>query len=648
MRGVDRWAVALILAFLALFLGPPSRMSMLVGEVDGTRYMSPDELQPGMKGHGRTIMSGTKIETFNVEIISVMRNAFYAKQDVILARCSGLNLEHTGIIGGMSGSPCYIKDASGRDRMIGAVAYGWSMNKDPICGIQPITQMLPIPGVRDPQKRPKPIVPTLGDSSSSASSVSGRGIPLGELMARSFSEPIDASSRFSVFNDEIRAHARPAVRSSGVSDQLRPLLMPIMVSGASERTFARLRARFEPMGFTLVASGGPSTAAASAPSADQVVLEPGSALCIPIMTGDMMMEALGTCTEVIGNKVLGFGHSMSSTGFTELPLATGMIHTVIPSVARSNKLGAALRTVGTLWGDESSGVFGVVGDMPKTTPLEVTVNDVRGRQVFKYNVVRERDYAASALVSGVEESIFSHSGLPEEHVVKYSVAVEFEGLGTFKTANFTSMVGTASMVSDILVPVMTLTNTSFGQLKVAKVKVDVNIEAGAKAARMERAQLVRTNFKPGEKVTVRVRWFHLFQQPAYTESSYDLELPRELPNGEYQLVVGSVQGHLAALRTEKPQLWRAENLSEALKVINLTATFQDDRFYMHLTLPDNGVAIGRTEMPELPTFRQQIVADARRIDVQPFTEALTVQHEAGFQVQGSQVFRIRVGRKNEY
>lgn len=648
MRGVDRWAVALIPAFLAILFAPTSLIPTLVGQVDSSRYMSPDELRPGMKGYGRTIMSGTKIETFNVEIISVMKNSFYAKQDVILARCSGLNLEHTGIIGGMSGSPCYIKDDSGRDRMIGAVAYGWSMNKDPICGIQPITQMLPIPGVRDPQKRPKPIVPRVDEASSDQSSMAGQGIPIGELIARSHREPIDAASRFSIFNDEIRKYAQPAAKTADVSDQLRPLLMPIMVSGANERTLARLRERFEPMGFTLVASGGPSAAAASAPAADQVVLEPGSALCIPIMTGDMMMEALGTCTEVIGNKVLGFGHSMSGSGFTELPLATGMVHTVIPSVARSNKLGAALRTVGTLWGDENSGVFGVVGDMPKTTPLEVTINDIRGRQVYNYNVARDRDYAASALASGVEESIFSHSSLPEEHVVKYNVAIEFEGLGSFKTTNVTSMVGTSSMVSDVLVPVMTLSNTAFGQLKVAKAKVDVTIEPGAKAARIERAQLPRTSYKPGEKVAVRVRWFHILQQPVYTESSYDLELPKDLPDGEYQLIVGSVQGHLAALRAEKPQLWRAENLSQALKAVNLAASFQDDRFYMHLTLPETGLAVGKTEMPELPTFRQRILADARRGDVQPFTESLTVQHETGFQVQGAQAFKIRVSRKNEY
>ena len=104
-----------------------------------------------MQGFGRPSCPAAKIEPSRSKSSVLMHNAYYAQQDVILVRCSGLNLEHSGIIGGMSGSPCYIHDDDGKDRMIGAVAYGWTFNKDPICGVQPITQMLPIPGRADAQ-----------------------------------------------------------------------------------------------------------------------------------------------------------------------------------------------------------------------------------------------------------------------------------------------------------------------------------------------------------------------------------------------------------------------------------------------------------------------------------------------------------------
>ena len=89
------------------------------------------EVKPGMKGYGLSVFRGTKIERFDAEVISVLRN-FTPKMNVILVRLSGQNLEHTGGIAGMSGSPIYLKDEEGRERLAGAFAYGWPMGKDPV------------------------------------------------------------------------------------------------------------------------------------------------------------------------------------------------------------------------------------------------------------------------------------------------------------------------------------------------------------------------------------------------------------------------------------------------------------------------------------------------------------------------------------
>src|SRR5687768_9045828 len=212
---------------------------------DNARYMSPDELRPGMKGYGRTVMSGSKIERFEVEVISVMRNAYYAKQDVILVRCSGLNLEHSGIIGGMSGSPCFIRDDQGRERMIGAVAYGWTFNKDPICGVQPITQMLSISEVRDPSQSSPGDTTRSGEKKTATEEKptkrSGGGTDIGEMIAQWCDEPLDKRSRLSVFNADI-AKAQTELRSKSKDDQqLQPLNMPVMVSGLREQTMSLLK-----------------------------------------------------------------------------------------------------------------------------------------------------------------------------------------------------------------------------------------------------------------------------------------------------------------------------------------------------------------------------------------------------------------------
>src|SRR5205807_3173947 len=108
---------------------------------DPSRHMHVSEVHEGMKGYGLSVFKGTKIEKFNVEVISVLKN-FNPQRDVILVRLSGANLEHTGSIAGMSGSPVYLKDDAGNYRMVGAFAYGWPLMKDPVGGVQPIEYML--------------------------------------------------------------------------------------------------------------------------------------------------------------------------------------------------------------------------------------------------------------------------------------------------------------------------------------------------------------------------------------------------------------------------------------------------------------------------------------------------------------------------
>src|SRR5207302_4988018 len=98
-------------------------------------YWPVDDVRPGMKGVGRTVIKGTKIEVFDAEVLGVLKNTSPGR-DMVLCRLSGLNLDKTGVIAGMSGSPVYIQG-----KLLGAVAYAWPYGKEPIAGITPFCQM---------------------------------------------------------------------------------------------------------------------------------------------------------------------------------------------------------------------------------------------------------------------------------------------------------------------------------------------------------------------------------------------------------------------------------------------------------------------------------------------------------------------------
>ena len=98
-------------------------------------YWNVDDVRAGMKGVGRTVMKGTKVENFDAEVLGVLKNTSPGR-DMVLCRLSGLGLEKTGVIAGMSGSPVYIDG-----KLLGAVAYAWAYGKEPIAGVTPFCQM---------------------------------------------------------------------------------------------------------------------------------------------------------------------------------------------------------------------------------------------------------------------------------------------------------------------------------------------------------------------------------------------------------------------------------------------------------------------------------------------------------------------------
>ena len=94
------------------------------------------EIQAGMKGTGRTVFKGAQIETFDFEVLGVQRN-ISPGHSLILVKASGGPLAETGILAGMSGSPCYIDG-----KLIGALSIGFAFEKEPMGGITPIGEML--------------------------------------------------------------------------------------------------------------------------------------------------------------------------------------------------------------------------------------------------------------------------------------------------------------------------------------------------------------------------------------------------------------------------------------------------------------------------------------------------------------------------
>lgn len=123
--------------FLTLFLFNLSLFAQNLppSPPDNPQVIPMSKITEGMEGVGYTVIHGTNVEPFKVKVISVLRKMWHGS-DAILIELEGLNLEHSGTVAGMSGSPIYFDG-----KIAGALAFGWNYAKDPIAGVTPIEEM---------------------------------------------------------------------------------------------------------------------------------------------------------------------------------------------------------------------------------------------------------------------------------------------------------------------------------------------------------------------------------------------------------------------------------------------------------------------------------------------------------------------------
>ncbi len=133
-----RQTLMMLLILSAFILSGPS--SMVIAETDALKYLSTNEIHPGMKGYGLTTLNGNEIVRYPIKILSVMGNrgsAIPHFKSILIALDDGEFPDGwVGFQNDMAGSPIYI-----RDKLIGAVCtfHEWSMQE--IAQVRPIEEM---------------------------------------------------------------------------------------------------------------------------------------------------------------------------------------------------------------------------------------------------------------------------------------------------------------------------------------------------------------------------------------------------------------------------------------------------------------------------------------------------------------------------
>ena len=584
-------------------------------------YWQVEDIRPGMKGQGKTVMKGTRIENFDAEVIGVLKNTSPGR-DMVLCRLSGLDLEKTGVIAGMSGSPIYIQG-----KLLGAVAYAWPYGKEPIAGVTPFCQMAGY--VAAYERRDV------------AEKQSGRRIGLHTPLK------IDGKQYDTVTVSEDYDNPQPTA-ADGL--WLQPLRTPLAASGFTAHSLKILGNQFKQSGMVPMQGGAASSKIIQAEKDVQML--PGGALTVALVLGDFDLSGIGTVTHVDGKRVYGWGHPFFGLGSCEFPLMTGYVHTIYPRVSLSFKMGSPIRTVGVINADVSTCIAGWLDRQPDMMPVRMTVT--RGpeqAQTFNVQVVRQRSMIAPLVQTVLTNSVDMEGDLPEEMTAHLKARIEIEGrptlyiYDTFSGPSYAGGRAPQAIFSQVTNVISQLTFHSYEPVRINRIECTTEIQPGRRTAEIEAVEVEADTYSPGEtlKAVVFLRPYKGLRQRV----PITLELPADLPEGSYTATVGDDLANARQLMRDNPNLSSPQNLDHVFEGLKLMTAVKRTNLVVRLPLGGTGVALEGNSLPDLPASMVQILGTSRRTGSQTMTSSLVSRKNTDWVVQGSDTIRFTVAKNKQ-
>lgn len=510
--------------------------------------MSPSEIEPGMTGYGLTVFTGTEVERFDVEIKGVL-GKWFVGGDLIVAELSHPALEDIGVIAGMSGSPVFIDG-----KLIGAVAYGWSFQRRPLCGITPIGDMWRVLDLvtEEPQLNEDEV--PAGGWPEAREALGGRGL-----------EPIvipPHSLREMGLEDTATGSPRGA--------ELRPLATPLLASTGNPHVMHKLEELFAGTLFEPVMAtrqGGGMGDRSGDPGLANIPMEDGSAISVLLADGDLRLAGIGTTTFVDGDRLVAYGHPFMGMGPMDAPVALAEVVTVIPSMATPFKLGNVIREVGALRQDRRPAIGATLARGARLVPMTVDLSagDTERSQTFNFRLWENRNFLPQLALICLLESLDEVSRVdgPMSLQLRYDVRLA-DGRGMSRT-EYLSGDGVASIMAAMQISndIGALVANRFEPVAIDSIEASIEMTPRTQLMVLERLERQTRRLYPGETFHGQVEYTRWRREPE--TMTFSVDIPESLRPGRYEIHVVDGPRRTVLERQFRPSLTRVESLDDLLR-----------------------------------------------------------------------------------
>lgn len=593
--------------------------------------MPSSQVQRGMKAVGRSVFHGVEITEFSMEILAVLEKANSGKDLIIGRVLDGPVVERQcGVMGGMSGSPVFVDG-----KIIGAIAFTYIFEKEPVCGITCIESMLVA------LDRPKASAPveTANRGSQSPSYASGK-----EYYA-SRSGGFTVSGR-QVSQAKIVRRAEAMKGFEGDDTVLMcPVFAPVYCAGVPAGAMAYLKEQFADRGIEPIAGPG---------SRRQVVdtdLVAGSAFGGLLASGDFDISTGGTITYRDGDLILGFGHPFMELGKVDVPLTTSWVHDFVPCYNRTDKMMSPMKEAGHLTQDRSWAVGGRLGETAARVPGTFKITDLTRdvTKTYHLDMLKDRGLTGRIIATGALSSIYATYNSGGEGTVRCKFRVKDDRGDEITREDVFYHDGALEgpALGDLMSAISLLNDNRFRPGDITEVQYEAELDDKDNTAAIEGLYADQTIARAGEDVTVRVRLRP--DSGEIVEKAFTLKMPEDLQRGKVRIAVGSGTAAMQVRARADVLPPPVFDLDDAITVIQKLE--HGNQLFVAAGITNRDTSVRSARLPGLPTIFADLIRGSQRTDVARGGQELSAIADVPWVLYGSAYITLatedRMGRRGK-
>lgn len=509
----------------------------------------------GATGYGLSVFAGDEPTRFEVEILGQL-DTVGAGGPMLVARLSGEEVEYSGVLQGMSGSPVWIEG-----ELVGAVMATWAFAKDPLCLVRPLSEMRSLSEYLDAGGHP---TYRTGDRVALAPTRAG------DYVEASFDANIPQDFRRG--GEPTEALWIASGFASALHEQMEQRLgQPVFVAGSAGDENG-------------VVAGG--------------TLAPGDAVAVLLVDGDARLASVGTVTERVGDTILAFGHPFLGLGPVSLPMARAEVIAPMPSRQLSFKLAQPRERVGVVLVDRQSGVAGKLGVEADMLPLSVISTEPGlPEQRRSYELARLPALLPDLGAWAVTSTVVQRAQLGDPSLIEMELIANLRDAAPLRSRVVIDGSQSAQRVpEEVALPIGMLMANDRESVRIESVEVSLKRRSGIRRARIGRVLQRPERPKAGDELRLRVELLPYRQPAEWTELS--LRIPEGTSAGPARVRVtdgGTAFSDEVARATDRYRNPSLEVLREAFETRGSA-----DELVATLFSPKSSALAGEVELQRLP------------------------------------------------